>query len=259
MKKIIFTAVFIGLGSASAFAADVASRSYTQAPSAAPTGSWSGFYVGGHVGGLWTSSDAAWDPLPSPAFFGINPIAGTLKGSSAAGGLHAGYNWQFAPTLLAGLEGDWTWTKPSGSFTQPWILFATGAGQNGAFTTMSRAADWLASVRAPLGILLTPNVLAYATGGVAWGKFDYAANNTNGATYNTSAAFSDTSAGYLVGGGLEWSMTHNWFLTGEDLFYRLNTSRSVVATAAVAPNFPSGYAWSDTNISEARLGLSYKF
>ena len=103
MKKIIFTAVFIGLGSASAFAADVASRSYTQAPSAAPTGSWSGFYVGGHVGGLWTSSDAAWDPLPSPALFGINPIAGTLKGSSAAGGLHAGYNWQFAPTLLAGL------------------------------------------------------------------------------------------------------------------------------------------------------------
>ena len=54
-------------------------------------------------------------------------------------------------------------------------------------------------------------------------------------------------------------MTHNWFLRGEYLFYRLNTSRSVVATAAVAPNFPSGYAWSDTNISEARLGLSYKF
>jgi outer membrane immunogenic protein len=119
MKRILFTAAFIGLGSASAFAADVASRSYAQAPGAAPTGSWTGFYVGANVGGLWTRDNGTWDPLPSPALFGINTITDTMKGSSAAGGLHAGYNWQFAPTLLAGLEGDWTWTKPSGSFTQP--------------------------------------------------------------------------------------------------------------------------------------------
>ena len=54
-------------------------------------------------------------------------------------------------------------------------------------------------------------------------------------------------------------MTHNWFLRGEYLFYRLNTSRNVVATTAAQPNFPSGYRWSDSDISAARLGLSYKF
>src|SRR5262249_58502856 len=131
------------------------------------------------------------------------------------------------------------------------------------FTTMRATADWLASIRARLGVLVAPNVLAYATGGGAWGKFDYAANNNNGAqppfSYITSTAFSGTSGGYVVGGGVEWSITNNRFLRSEYLFYRLNSSRNAIATNANFPAFPSRYAWGDTNISEARLGLSYKF
>jgi outer membrane immunogenic protein len=121
--------------------------------------------------------------------------------------LHAGYNWQFAPAWVVGIEGDWTWTKAAGTFTQGWTLFETVEPVSSAFTAMSMTADWLASIRARLGFLVAPNILAYVTGGGALGKFDYAANNNNGGTgalsYITSTAFSSTSAGYVVGGGLE--------------------------------------------------------
>ncbi len=38
----------------------------------------------------------------------------------------------------------------------------------------------MSSLRARLGYLVTPNLLAYGAGGVAWSKFDYAANNNAG-------------------------------------------------------------------------------
>jgi outer membrane immunogenic protein len=104
--------------------------------------------------------------------------------------------------------------------------------------------------------------LAYGTGGVAWAKIDYAANDvcTSCASNDaTSAARSSTQAGYAVGGGLEWAMTNNWSLRGEYLFYRFNGGPSVVAQNTSNPGFPSGYTWSSTNVSVARLGLSYKF
>lgn len=260
-RKIFVAVVIAGACATSTFARDP-SPTYVHASERASH--WTGFYVGGNVGGLWTSGNARWDPLPSPVAFTVNPIEDKLKGSSFAGGVHAGYNWQFSPIGVAGIEADWTGTKARDAFTQHWILFGTTTPSPfPTFTTMRATADWLASVRARLGILVAPNVLTYATGGGAWGRFDYAANNNNGAlgsfSYITSTAFSSTSGGYVAGGGVEWSITSNWLLRSEYLFYRLNSSRSVIATSANFPGFPSRYVWGDTNISEARLGLSYKF
>ena len=50
-------------------------------------------------------------PLPASAAFGAFPIAGNTGRSSAIGGFQAGYNWQFAPTWVAGLEADWSWAN----------------------------------------------------------------------------------------------------------------------------------------------------
>lgn len=43
------------------------------------------------------------------------------------GGFHAGYNYQFAPIWVAGIEGDWSRAHASGSFTQTQSVFGTGA------------------------------------------------------------------------------------------------------------------------------------
>ena len=262
--------VFIGiaavalLAAAPALAADLAPVApMYKAPAAvfAPQ-SWTGFYIGGDVGGAWSHTSGSWTGLPSAAAFGVNPTSGSLSGSSFLGGVHAGYDYQFAPTWVFGVEGDWDWTHTRGSNTGAWTGFGTGAPIPGAATTMNSTVDWLASLRGRLGYLVTPNVLAYATGGVAWGDVHYSGTAANPATgYAASTAFNNTSDGFVVGGGLEWAITHNWSLRGEYLFYHLNSGAGATApgTPAVFAGFPSSFSWSRTNIDVARAGLSYKF
>jgi outer membrane immunogenic protein len=247
---------------AGANAADMAKPVYTKAAPVPPAAvSWTGFYVGGDLGGAWTSNTGTWNPLPSQAAFGSNAISAGTGGSGFIGGVHAGYNYQFAPTWVAGLEGDWSWTKAHGSFSQGWTFFAGGGAEPGTVTNMSSNLNWVSSFRGRFGYLVTPNVMAYATGGVAWARIDYAANSANAAlTYTASAAPSSTQTGFAVGGGLEWAMTSNWLLRAEYLYYRFNGGPNIVAqTPSFGGGFPSNYAWSRTSLNVARAGLSYKF
>jgi outer membrane immunogenic protein len=240
-----------------------------KAPAAAVASaySWTGFYIGGDVGGAWTTDPATWTPLPLGPFppitnFGENAISASNGGSGFLGALHAGYNWQFAPTWVTGIEGDWSWTKAGGSFTQPWTVFGTGAATPaGDQTAMSSTLDWMASLRARFGYLIQPNFLVYGTGGVAWARIDYAASAINGGggfTYTPTAAFSSTSTGYAVGGGLEWAMTNHWLLRGEYLFYQFGAQSALVSSVNF-PGKPSNFAWGTTNVNVGRIGLSYKF
>jgi opacity protein-like surface antigen len=112
---------------------------------------------------------ALWSPVPSSAAFGAFPAAGNTGGSSAIGGFQVGYNWQFAPTWVAGIEGDWSWANAGSSFNQPWVVNPGGAAVSGSFTSMSSTLDWVSSLRARLGYLVLPNLMAYGTAGGAWG------------------------------------------------------------------------------------------
>lgn len=245
------------LAAAPAFAADLrpAAVPMYKAPVMVPPASWTGFYIGGDIGGSWSHSSGSWAGVPG---VGINPTSGGLDGSGFLGGVHAGYDYQFAPAWVFGVEGDWTWTHDSGSNSQPW----TGAGipPGGATTTMNSTVDWLASFRGRLGYLITPNVLAYATGGVAWGDIHYSGTaSAPGVGYLASTSFSNTSDGFVVGGGLEWAMTHNWSVRAEYLYYRLGSGASATVTPAAFPAVPSSFSWSRTSVDVARVGLSYKF
>ena len=160
MKRVWFalmaaSALAGGIGTATA--ADVAPY-YRAPPVVVPYYTWTGFYVGANIGGAWSNNDALWSPLPASAAFGAFPIAGNTGGSSAIGGFQAGYNWQFAPTWVAGLEADWSWAKTGGGFNQPWVGSAAVAG---SFTNMGSTLDWVSSLRARLGYLVLPNLMAY--------------------------------------------------------------------------------------------------
>jgi outer membrane immunogenic protein len=271
MKQVIIAvvaAVISALGlSQVASAADMPMKAPPMvAPIAPPPPTWTGFYIGAHGGGLWTRADGSWDPGPTPATFGVNPISGDFNDTAFAVGGQLGYNWQFAPTWVAGIEGDWTWTNASGGFTGAWIDFATGLPRPaGQFTTMSMDLNWLASVRGRIGYLVVPEALVYFTGGVAWGNIDYSAQAValSGANYNAQSSFSDTSVGYVLGGGVEWLISGHWMLRGEYLFYHLNSGTSTVAFDSTGnfppPTFPSGFNWGDLEVSVARAALSYKF
>jgi outer membrane immunogenic protein len=265
MKRLLLVlmSVTVLAGGRTAIAADLAPYYRAPPPVLVPLFTWTGFYVGGNIGGAATSINELWSPLPSSTTFGAFPITGSTGGASFAGGFQAGYNWQFAPTWVAGIEGDWSWADARGNINQPWVLNPTGTVVPGSVTSMSSTLDWVSSIRARLGFLITPTLMVYGTGGAAWGKIDYAASNFAPATppppYTTSTAFSNTQSGWVAGGGVEWAMTPNWMLRGEYLFYSLGGFPSVVVPSTNYPALPSGYSWSNTNVGVGRVGLSYKF
>ena len=106
MKKILLgTVALVALGAAPALAADLAARPYTKAPAYAPAPvyNWTGFYIGGHIGG---------------AFSGDNSIGTGVTASDNGkflGGVQAGYDWQFAPNWVLGVEGQYSWLSGSNS------------------------------------------------------------------------------------------------------------------------------------------------
>ena len=124
------TAIFIAYGLGNASAADL--PVYKAPPPVAAPYSWTGFYVGGDIGALWTHSGAGmWEPTTptgNPLIdFGEFANVGALhKDGEFVGGVHVGYNWQFAPTWVAGIEGDWSWTDAKASFNQEWVNVVTG-------------------------------------------------------------------------------------------------------------------------------------
>jgi len=256
--------VALGLTTAlvtSAMAADLPVKAPAYKAPPIPVYSWTGFYIGVHGGGAWSRGDSRSDPLPSPDAFNRLADVFSLDGSGGLAGVHAGYNWQVAPTWLLGIEADWSWTNSDAS-TSLLIRALNGAvfpGGNGAATTMSRDLDWLASVRARVGFVMN-NLLLYGTAGVAWGDVKYGATTPSiGPGFIWAANPRETEVGFVVGGGAEWGFTPNLTLRGEYLYYRLSGESVVVDGVPPFPPFQVRYTWDRFETHVARVGLSYKF
>jgi outer membrane immunogenic protein len=241
------------------------------APMPAPVPTWTGFYLGGDIGGFWAHNGTG-EWAPTEIFnFGEFPNVGPLNNSGAnfVGGVHAGYNWQFAPTWVAGIEGDWSWTDAKGSFDQPWVN-TLGVVRPDARASMSLSEHSIATLRGRIGYLVTPAALVYFTGGAAWGNFDYAGNSHNEPTHLPFLAqtqFSETKSGYVLGGGFEYAFWDRWSARAEYLHYHFSTDTAVTVVDSTGnfilpPNAvgPTTFSWTGgTNIDVVRVGVSYKF
>lgn len=234
----------------------------TKAPPVTPpvVQSWTGFYIGGHVGGGAINGDLHADYLSTTGIpFGVVPTDSSVSASGFLGGVQGGFNWQFAPMWVAGIEGDFSWTRMNASVT---VIPVTPAGAPlpAQPTSWTRDLKWLASARARLGYLATPDLLVYGTGGVAFGGFDYDASfvNTAPGSNNWSNPFSKTLTGFVVGGGVDWRFAPHWALRGEYLFYHFPSTDNL-ASNPVFPTFPIRFTWDDTDVHVGRVALSYQF
>lgn len=173
---------------------------------------WGGFYLGltyGYATG-WT------DVTSAGSAFDID----TDGGNASA---FIGYNWQFG-RVVAGLEAD----IGTGSFD---------GSENGVSTEI----DYLGSVRGRLGYLINPSFLLYATGGFAYGDFDFSAN---GATRTESFT------GYQIGAGTELKFSDPWSLRLEYIYTDLDSE--TLNHNGLANTY-------DPDFHTVRAGLSYKF
>jgi outer membrane immunogenic protein len=263
-------AVLAGLFAAtSAMAADLPARTYTKAPVMVDPGyNWSGFYVGGNIGYSWGRSNDT-----STYANGAGATLFTSIGSSnldgVVGGGQVGYNWQ-TQNWVWGLEADIQGTGESGSrgFTCPTsvctpptivpipgavVLVTPGAAVP---VSLNQKIDWFGTVRGRAGVLVTPKVLFYATGGLAYG--DVGTGETIGAS---SFSASDLRVGYTVGAGIEGAIGGNWTAKLEYLYVDLGRTSGSFATAIPALGgglLTSSYSSRVTD-NVLRAGLNYNF
>jgi outer membrane immunogenic protein len=191
-------ALMLGLAQ-SVFAADFA---VTAAPAPSSVSSWTGFYIGAHGGAAWQSTPqfTFFDPnAPGDGIMPLQNLSGAGKpGLGGLGGLQAGYNWQFAPAWVVGVEGDLSWASLADNRSAP-ALTPTGV----AFGAIAMSANtkWLASVRGKFGFVGW-NTLWYVTGGGAWANTEYTGNTANTAgTHQANVSFNQTGSGWVLGGG----------------------------------------------------------
>ena len=256
MKKILLSgaAAVAFFATAPAFAADMTLKA--PAPAViAPT--WTGLYIGANVGysaGRTSVSSITTFVGPPP----VAVLAGTsdLSVTGAVGGFQVGYNWQFNPNWLFGLEGDFDWAGQRGTFTftDP-LVVQTGSVQ--------AKVDWIATIRARFGYI-TGNSLWYVTGGWADGRRGLNTTYTFGAPALIAGASSvqSTKSGWTVGGGVETKLWNsNWSAKLEYLHVDLgtlttNTADVIVATPTVL--FANTVTSAKFRDEIVRVGVNYK-
>jgi len=209
-----------------AFAADMAVKAPPPAPAPVTnwTGWYAGINFGGGWGtsnNATTTLTPLVDELaqffpgttPSGSLAGANAGVAALNQSGPIGGVQIGYNWQFSPLIVVGFEADIqgaaitsdragntgsstesfagtsTFTKTVTTTTSAEALavsFTNAAISASGFNSVTADVNWLGTVRARLGYLVTPNLLLYATGGLAYGGVSASTSLTT--NFNTITA-----------------------------------------------------------------------
>jgi outer membrane immunogenic protein len=245
-------------------------------PPPVPVWSWTGFYIGANAGYSWGRSDSdARFFAPGTGATIIGPTGSTnahdLDMNGAIAGGQIGYNWQTSNWVF-GLETDLQWSGQDGDAT--FLCAATGGGGaclpglggvpggvTGTSLSIEQKLRWFGTARARLGVTVTPSVLAYVTGGFAYGSVKSEATLTGFAPGigTTSVSFSDSEirGGWTVGGGLEAHLGGNWTAKAEYLYVDLGKTTNSVAFATVPAIGADVHSRITDNI--ARIGLNYKF
>jgi outer membrane immunogenic protein len=280
MKRSILLAALILGTAAPAFAADIPVKA-RPAPVAVAAWDWNGFYLGLNGGYSWGRSRTTVDYFNVPAGTPIVPPAGSITSGNfdLDGGIfggQVGYNWA-GNGWLWGFETDLQWSgeKGTGLFTcapgaflggvcVPGVTAGVPAGFPGTTLTLEQHIQWFGTLRARAGWLVTPSILLYATGGLAYGsiKSSGTLSSVNAFGAPIAAAFSNTktNAGWTIGGGIEGHLGGNWTGKLEYLYLDLGTVTNQVTLLTIPPAFGIGANVSSRITDHViRAGINYHF
>jgi outer membrane immunogenic protein len=289
MQKLLLGISALVISTASASAADMAVKAPPPPPPLVL--SWTGFYAGINGGGAWTDGPSmTYVDLANTGNTTNSYAPSTINASSSSwlAGVHAGYNWQIAPTWVFGIEGDWDWTNLNASGTNRLNGATNLLGQTRGLQTdnvsLQTKVNWLASVRGRLGYA-SPNWMLYATGGVAFADMGFNAQvhctgPVNGAGSLCDApgqdirptGFNDTRVGWVAGAGFEFKPVSNWIFGLEYLYYRFDNTNTgggswTFPNGQPAPFYDCGvagqncakFSYGEMNVQTVRARLSYQF
>src|SRR3974390_1891005 len=224
---------------------------------------WNGFYVGGNIGYSWGNGDSWYN---DPGFLGFVPtpffVSQNMNG--VIGGGQIGYNWQYQDNWVFGVEADFQGSgqKDSSSISSPFSVFLDDNNLPTVFSinqTLEAKILWFGTVRARAGLLINPTLLAYLTGGLAYGRISVAGTITDTSVPMAwSFGSTPTNFGWTLGGGIEGAIpsTTDWTWKVEYLYIDLGS----VSGAGFDPDFLSTFNW-NTKVTHniVRVRGNYRF
>jgi outer membrane immunogenic protein len=246
-----------------------------KAPPALVAASWSGPYLGLGLGIRSSKTDMTVTRWTDNA----EDVLGTIcAGTAPAGGCvtgaplndtafrlapYLGFNWHFAPHVVAGVEADWGFANKTTTlhgFAYPLTGFMVGILSD----SFSVKTGWDASARGRIGVLAHPAVLVYATGGAAWLRVESTsvcnASCNPGAISPFSITNAHTKAGWTVGGGLEAMLWSNWLVRGEYRYADFGTISNTDTRTVPGLGFTRTVSYDlDVRTHTFTFGLAYKF
>lgn len=232
--KPIRVIAFLGtaLVAQAAVAADLPSKKAPIIEAPAPDFSWEGFYLGAFAGAA----------LGDGAFTYLRQTP--LRGAAFVGGGAIGYNWQWTPKVVLGVEADFGYRGPVQSESVAWN-YANPA-----------SAGVLGTLRARAGYAFTPRWLAYASGGLAYGT-DFTPRGFSSAlplTFGQKSTGQNLRPGWTAGGGIEYAWSDKISIKGEYLYARLADS---------GVDYSTNFGTASLNVRSAahivRGGINYHF
>lgn len=256
--RLLAASMILGALSSAALAADLPNIKGPPAfaPPPPPAFTWTGFYIGANVGYDWAYDQVtdvdAWDYYDGAIGPGVHP-------NGVTGGGQIGYNWQFTPLFVAGVEAEGGYISLHGSAD-----FCSGAGQhcdpeqsiNGGslpddYANVSGGA--YGAVTGKLGFTLN-RVLFYAKGGVAFGDFQVSFSSP---FLVGGGASNQVNVGWTVGGGVEYALDPNWSIKAEYDFYDFGTTTNDAAWEVVPSE--AVLFQHELTANKAVVGVNYRF
>jgi len=244
------------------------------------SGPYAGFVAGAAIGSssLNNAIDCSFAGfLCDPTHYPENGarLSATASGSKSnaafTGGIVGGYNWR-RDRFVYGVETDVSYlhlrlTSGGNASSLNPGLNNGGAPPVPVVATVGTTAgmDWLATFRGRAGYLASPDLLVFATGGLALTNQSASYSYVDNWIFNGGAAGSSRinqfAAGYAAGAGIDWIISGNWTLRAEYLHAGFGTQRTsgfiyvLQAHAARSPYTSSANLSADL----IRTGLTYKF
>jgi outer membrane immunogenic protein len=261
MKSVLFgIAALVAMIGTPALAADMPLKAPPLRP---PPCVWCGWYMGANGGYGWEGSTGRLDPNFPTANSAAVAVAGGFIPSSLAntprggfGGGQIGYNWQNGKWVW-GLEADF---QGSGIQNSSTVVFPGSATLLPSTNTASNNLNWFGTGRVRAGVLASPNVLLYGTGGFAYGHVGESIALV-GNPVTTGEFFGSGSAnrvGWSAGAGAEWMVTNNISIKAEYLFVDLGqTSVTTTDPIGFSANF-FNYDFKN-EFSMVRAGINWHF
>jgi outer membrane immunogenic protein len=241
MKVGILATALVASVIGGACAADLGAYKAPPAPPPAAY-SWSGLYLGANIG--YSSGAAKYDA----SLAGVGAISRSEKMDGVIGGLQSGYNYQFGAWVL-GFESDIQLSGQKGGSTFPGVIPLTTI-------TTDEKLTWFGTSRTRLGVLATPNVLLYGTGGVAYGQIKDNATVATPGVGAFTASFTDVKAGWTAGAGVEAAFGGGWSGKLEYLYLDLGKTEHTFGTIGLGT---LGTETRRTTDNIVRLGVNYRW